>query len=508
MTAKSSNTKRIAKNTVSLYIRSLVNLFVGLFTVSIVLKALGEEDYGIYTVVGGLLGFLTFVSGALSTGSQRFFSYVIGVGDNDELHRTFRSAFSIFLLLAFGIVIIAEIAGNWYISNYLNVNPSRLSAANIIFQFVIVSTAITMISTPFMTAIMAHEDMHIFGKMAFLEAGLKITTCILVVLSPLDKLITYSLLLLIVCCIIQTVYISFAYRRYPECRFKVSWDKKKMKEITSFSGWNLFGSIAFVSRNQGVSVMLNLFFGPIVNAAQGIATTIRTVSGTFSQNFSSALSPQIVKHYAAKDYDNLSSLLHRGSRMTYYLMLVVVTPLVFCLDFILQLWLGPHSDHMTAFCKIMLIEALIDSISTPLASANQATGKIALYQFLIGFFGLLTLPIAYIFLRIGYTPETVFIVSVILQVFIVGVRILFLRRIYPGALRGAVKNILIPCAMVSLIVFGLCLLLRIDVKTIVDALWAIPLYIGICVLVIWFIGMKRGERTKIQSFIKGKIKLR
>lgn len=501
MAELSSNNKRIAKNTIALYTRNLVAMFIGLFTVRIVLRTLGEEDYGIYTVVGGSITFLTFISGALAAGSQRFFSFALGKNDLDELRKTFGVTFSLYVIFIFFVIAAAESVGVWFINTKLVLNETRIIAANIVFQIAIISTAITLLASPFTMAIMAHEDMHIFAKLAILDAIIKITVCIVIVISPFDKLVTYVVVGLVGTFIVQGIYIVYAKRKYDECRFKLMWNKQKAKEMTSFSVWNLFGNLAWVGKTQGVGIVLNTFFGPVVNAAQGVATTVRTASSTFSNNFSSALSPQIIKKYANGDYNGMQLLLHRGSKMTYYLMLVVVVPLIFCIDFILQLWIGDHSSHMATFCQLLLLEALIDSISMPLATANQATGKIAVYQALIGIFGLLTLPAAYILMRLGYAPECVFIASIIFQIGIVGVRISFLHRIYLGAIKAAIKQIITPCIIVSIIVFGLCLLIKIKVENLATCIWAVILYIGICFTAIMIFGLTKTERNKIKNLI-------
>lgn len=499
------NNKRIAKNTVSLYIRSLVQLLIGLFSMRIVLNALGEEDYGLYTVVGGAIGFLTFVTSALSTGSQRFFSYALGKGDKYEIKANFNATYTIYLILMIIIIAIAESVGVWFINDVIRVPEGRRFAANIVFQVTIISTGISLASSPYMMAIMAHEDMYIFGKMAIMDAIIKVGICVLLVLLPFDKLISYVLMILIGSLLINSIFIVFARRKYEECHPKIDWDKKRIKKITSFSFWNLFGSFAWMGKNQGLSVILNIFHGPIVNAAQGVANTIRTTSGTFSNGFSAAVTPQIVKKYAGKDYSGMRSLVHRGSKMTFYLMLLVVLPLILCIDYILQLWLGDHSEHVAPFCQILLMESLIDSISSPMASANQATGKIALYQGLIGLFGILTVPVAFVLMKFGYAPEWVLIGSLIFQIGVVGVRVVFLRRIYPEAIKGVIKSVVLPCTIVAILSFGICIALNINVENLLTCIRAIFLYVVICMILIWLIGLKKSERNKIWTVVKSKI---
>ena len=506
MESSRENNKRIAKNTIFLYIRSLASLFIGLFTVRYVLKALGEEDYGLYAVVGGSIGFLTFITSALATGSQRFFSFTLGKGDMTEIKNNFNVTYSIYVVLIFIIIALSESVGVWFINSVLTIPEGRRLAANIIFQIVIISTGVSLISTPYQMSITAHEDMHLFGKMAILDAIIKIAICVLLVILPVDKLIAYGVMLLIGTLLVQGIYVGFARRNYEECRPKLSWDKKRIKEITSFSFWNLFGSFAWVGKTQGVSVILNIFHGPIVNAAQGIANTVRNASSTFSNGFGIALTPQIVKKYAVNDYSSMRSLVHRGSKMSFYLMMVVVLPIILSIDYLLQIWLGDYSEHVAPFCQIILMEALLDSISLPMATANQATGKIALYQGLIGFFGFLTVPFAYIFMKLGYAPEWVLVSSLIFQVFVIGVRVMFLRRVYPQAVKGAIKSVILPCIIVGVCSFGICMLLGIKIDKFITCVWAVLLYVGICMVVIWIIGLTKPERQYICGTISSKIR--
>lgn len=501
----STNNKRVAKNTLALYFRSILNLFIGLYTVRIVLRTLGESDYGIYSVVGGILAFLTFLSASLYTGNQRFFSFYLGKGDEPGLKKIFGASLTVYILFALGLILIGEPIGVWFINSHLNIASDRLFAANVIYQISIISSAIGIFGAPYYTAIMAHEDMHVFGWIAIYDAVVKLLICYLLVISPWDKLISYSLLLGLSGIISTAFTIIYAHLKYKECRFHPLLDKSRIKELTTFSGWNLFGSFGWIVKNQGLSILLNLFFGTIVNAAQGIAMSVRNYAATFSANFGNAVAPQIVKSYATNDKSALATLLYRSSKMTFFLMMIVVVPLFFCIDFILQIWIGNHTQYMNIFCQIMLLEALIDSISYPMASANQATGKIAAYQTLIGFFEMITLPVAYILLKLGLIPEWAFIVSLISQVFVVGVRTAFLSRIYTGAVKGSLKNIFLPCTLVSIITFSICAVIQINIENMVECIAALVTYFGICVFFIWCLGFSSDEKAKIKELAINKI---
>lgn len=504
----SINNKRIAKNTIALYFRSLLSLFVGLFSVRIVLKVLGENDYGIYSVIGGLLAFFTFISAALYAGNQRFFSFYIGKKDKNGLKYIFGISLTVYLIFALCIFIFGELIGVWYINTYLNIEPGRLFAANVIFQFSIISSSFGLLGAPYSSAIMANEDMHVFGWIAIYDAIVKLLICYLLVVSPWDKLISYSLLLAIAGVISTTFTIVYSHLKYRECGFRPLWNKAKIKELTSFSGWNLFGSFGWIVKNQGLSLVLNLFFGSIVNTAQGIAMSVRNYSAIFSTNFSNAVAPQIVKNYAAFDYSKLVPLLYRSCKMTFFLMLIVVAPLFFYMDSILSFWVGEHSDIMTVFCQIMIIEALIDSVSYPMASANQATGKIAIYQGLIGLFEFLTLPAAYILLKFGLSPIYAFIASLVSQIFVVGVRTIFLYRVFPGAVKGTIQNVYIPCLIVSIIVFIICFIIKIDAKSLSNCILALVLNFVACIIIIWFFGLTFDEKVKIKGILINKLKIK
>lgn len=503
--AISANNKKIARNTLALYFRSLLNLFIGLYTVRIVFKILGETDYGIYSVVGALLALLTFISSTLYVGNQRFLSFFIGNKDETSLKRFFGVSLSVYLIFAIFILLAGELVGYWYINSHLNINPDRLFAANVIFQFAIISSAICILGAPFTSAIMAHEDMHVFGWIAIYEAVVKLLICYLLIISPWDKLISYSFLGAITSVASTVFTIAYAHKKYLECKFRLLWNKAQIRKLVSFSGWNFFGSLGWVIKNQGLSLVLNWFFGPIVNTAQGIAMSVRNYSSTFSSNYSNAVTPQIVKYYAANERQAFDNLLYRSSKLTFYLMLIVVAPLFYNIDYILQLWIGDHTAYMNVFCQIILIEALIDSMSYPMASANQATGKIAVYQSLVGLSELITLPVAYILLRNGFSPEWAFIVSLISQICVVGVRTFFMRRIYPGLLRGVLKNIYRPCLIVSLISFIICAIIQFNIDSMYDCIIALGLSFLICVASIWFLGFTAPEKNKIKEIIINKL---
>lgn len=498
----SSNNKRIAKNTLALYIRNLLALLVSLATVNYVLRELGNDDYGLYGVIGGVLSFVTFIGGALRISSQRFFSYEIGLNNEDRLKSLFSTVLTLYILFAVLILVFGESVGLWYINNKLIVLPSRLPAANVLFQLVIISSLVSIVFAPFSMMITAYEDMHVFGWTAVFEAVGKIVVVILLIHSPFDKLLTYSYLLALISTLPNLFYYWYAKKNYPLISWKMNFRIKDYKEIFSFSVWNLFGNLAHMTKNQGVALLLNSFFGTTINAAHGIAMTVRTTAGTLSQNFSSAINPQITKQYAVNKTESLTRLVFRGSNMSFLLMLVVVAPAVFYTDYILKIWLSNPAPHTVMFCRLLMIETLIDSLSFPLAAANQATGHIALYQALIGVFGILNLPIGYLCLKLGLAPEAVFWAGVLLQFFIVGIRIVFLRRVFPNAIYGMLKEVITPCVIVTGVAVGSWYIININVETIWSLLGASASIIIVSILAAWITMLTRNERSRAITYIK------
>jgi len=497
-----ANNKRIAKNTIMLYIRQVLIMAVGLYTVRVVLKTLGVEDYGVYNVVSGAVTMFGFLSGAMALGSQRFFSFYLGKNDIEGLKKIFHNTLSIYLIISIIVVVLGESIGLWFINSKLDIPSGRMFAANCIFQISLISFIVSMMSAPFMAAIMSHEDMGVYARVGILEVVLKLVVVFALVISPFDKLVSYGLLLLSVSVIVLSIYSSYCKRKYEECTIAFRKDKDVIYEIASFSGWNLFGNFAWVIKNQGTSFMLNIFFGPVMNAAQNLATQIRTIVNTFASNFTSAVQPQIVKSYAQKDYNGMFKLMSSACKMSYLLMAVIAVPVVLNVDYILHLWLYEVPDHAVTFTQIMLVEATIEAMSTPTASANQATGKIKYYQMIIGILGILNLPVAYCFLIFGVQAEVVYVISLILQSCIVIHRALYLRKIEPSIGWRVIGKVFIPCVVSGLIAFVVCYYLYTEATTFVTTILTCIYEMLIVTLLTYFVAFNSSERTFANNILK------
>lgn len=423
-----SNTKRIAKNTLMLYFRQILIMLVSLYTVRVVLNVLGAEDYGIYNVVAGVVTMFSFLSGAMATASQRYFSFDLGKGDSEHLKTTFSVTFQIYVLLAAIVIILAETVGLWFVNHKLVIPEERMTAANWIFQAAIVSFLLTLITTPYMASIIAHENMNVYAYVSIVEAGLKLGIVFLLKILPFDKLIIYGILLAVVALINTSIYRLYCHKHYAECKFRFVKDGRLFKEIVSYSGWNLFGSTASVVHNQGMTILINLFFGPLVNAARAVAAQVNVAVLSFAQNFSTALRPQIIKFYATGDKESMLKMVMYGTKIIFFLMLMICVPLYFQVPYLMQLWLKNVPDYTVLFVRLVVIDVLIDSISYPVMSVVQTKGKIKLYQGVVGGLLILNLPVSYIFLGLGFAPESVFIVAIILSVFAMIFRILITQK--------------------------------------------------------------------------------
>ena len=425
----SSNTKRIAKNTLMLYFRQILIMLVSLYTVRVVLNVLGAEDYGIYNVVAGVVTMFAFLSNAMASASQRYFSFDLGKNDEEHLKITFSVTFQIYILLAIFVIVIAETLGLWFVNHKLVIPEGRLFAANCIYQTAIFSFLMTIITTPFMASIIAHENMNVYAYVSIVEASLKLGIVFLLKILPFDKLIIYGFLLAAVSVINTSLYRFYCHTHYVECKYHFVKDFSLFKELISYSGWNMFGSVASVILKQGITILLNIFFGPFVNAARAVSSQVSTAIMSFSQNFSNALRPQIIKLYAAEKKEEVLKFLVYGTKIVFFLMLIICIPFYFQVPYILRIWLKQVPDYTILFVQLVTIHVIIDSVSFPLMAVVQATGKIRLYQAVVGGTLIMNLPISYIFLKLGFPPETVFIVEICVSFIALLLRIIIAQKL-------------------------------------------------------------------------------
>lgn len=449
MTDTVANNKRIAKNTLMLYFRMLFTMAVSLFTSRVVLNTLGVDDYGIYNVVGGVVSMFSIISGSLSAAISRFITVELAKGDADKLRKTFSASVTIQLLLSLIIVVLIESIGVWFLNAKMVIPAERMDAANWVLQFSIVTFVINLISVPYNATIIAHEKMSAFAYISILEVVCKLVIVYLLKISPIDRLVFYAILMCAVSVIIRLVYGYYCNRHFAECKFSFRFDKDLLKRMFSFAGWNFIGASSAVLRDQGGNIIINLFGGPAVNAARGIAMQVNQTIVGFSNNFMTALNPQITKSYASGEQDYMMKLIFRGARFSFYMLLFLSLPVLANTHYILSLWLGMVPDHSVLFVRLALIFAMSESISSPLVTAMLATGKIRNYQIVVGGLQMLNLPISYVLLRIGCIPETVMMVAIGLSQCCLAARLVMLRTMIGLSARKYLREVYLNVILVT-----------------------------------------------------------
>lgn len=401
-------TGRIAKNTFLLYLRMMIVMFINLFAVRVVLNALGEEDYGIYNVIAGVITMLSGVTTVLASATQRFYSYSMGDKQAGGLREIFSSSVNIYLFFSIGVLVLGETIGLWFVNAKLVIPEERLLAANLIYQFSILSFICSMMQSPFFSAVIAHEDMGIFAFASLVECLLKFGSAWLLTVIVFDRLEAYGFLILLVHVISLLFYIFVGRHRYEECHYQRVKDKHLYKDILSYSGWNLFGSLAAVGMNQVNTILVNVFFGPIANAARAIALQINGALSSFSGSFIMAIRPPMIKAYAEKDYTYLNKLFTLGNKFLFYCLVFIALPLLFEMDTILTLWLKTASDQTVLFSQLIVVYALILSLNNPISIIMQAMGRVKEYYVPVESVTLLCPVITWVLYKMGLPAESTF----------------------------------------------------------------------------------------------------
>lgn len=399
-----SNNKTIAKNTLFLYFRMMFTMVISLFTSRIILQKLGVDDYGIYQAVGGVVGFLSFINGALSTGSSRFLTYALGEGNVEKLKRTFSTTLNIHILIATLIVIVAETVGLWFLYNKMVIAPDRLSAAVYTYHLSILTAVFTLTQVPYNATIVAHEKMSIYAYMSIFEVSAKLLICYLLTIGGGDRLMMYATLLLGVQVGVMCFYRFYCTRHFEEARFSFSFDKKIFKEIAGFSGWSMFANASIALNSQGVLILLNIFFTPAVVAARAISLQVNMAANQFVSNFRQAANPQIVKKYAAGDYEGSKHLLLESTKYSYYMMYLIALPVCLLAYPLLKLWLGVVPNYTVPFLQLVIVQSLFQVFDTSFYTALYAKGRLRENALTSPTLGFMIFPITYVLFKLGYSP--------------------------------------------------------------------------------------------------------
>lgn len=503
MEQNAHNTRKIAKNTLVLYVRMLVLMLVGLYTSRVVLSALGENDFGIYDVVGGVVAMFTIISGSLNSAISRFITFEIGKSDPMRLNKVYSTAVTIQLILAVVVVLIAEPVGLWFVRNKMTIDPSRIQAAIWVLHFSLASFVINLMSVPQMASITAHEKMSAYAYIGIMEGLLRLAVAVLISRSSSDRLVLYSALMMVTVLMVRAAYGIYCRRNFPECRYRWVNDALLVKEMFSFAGWNFIGASSGVLRDQGGKILVNLFYGTAVNAARGVAMQLNGAVQGFVTNFMTAVNPQITKSYALGDQGYMYYLISKSSRMSYYLLFVLALPVLFNTEYILDIWLEEVPVHSTLFVQLFLIFTLSESLSNPLITAQLATGNIRNYQLVVGGLQLLNIPVSYAFLKAGAAPEVTVMVAIAISQICFFARLFmlkgmiglpvgdFLKKVYMNVLGTTALSLVIPFAVQ---------------RFLPDTIWGVIISVTLCVisagLSVLTFGLSRGERHEISCWIK------
>lgn len=494
--------KRMAQNAGMLYFRMLLTMIVTLYTSRVVLQTLGVDDFGIYSVVAGFVTMLGFVHGAMSSATQRFIAFELGKTDVKDVKGIFSMSMNIHILIAFFVLLLGETIGLWFVQNKMTISADRMEAAVWVFHLSLISFMVTIISVPYNALIIAHERMSVFAWVSIIDVTLKLLIVFMLVLLGMDKLILYGLLSLIVVFIVFMIYLGYCTVKFPEAGFRFYWDQKVFKVMLSYTGWNLWGNIAAVMSGQGVNVMLNIFFGPTVNAARAIAMQVSAALNGFIQNIQIAVNPQIYKSYAAQDITYMHRLVCYGAKYNFFVLLLLSLPVLNNTELMLSLWLGNVPEGTVIFTKLIICTILIDSLSPSLMTAAQATGRIKLYQFVVGGILLLNVPVSYLILKMGGAPHTVFYVAIGLSIIALLARVYLISFLIKMQKRKYIIDSIIPVLSVAFLVFFINSFISIKYLSVFLDLLVSAFISGFLVLIsVLVVGLQKNERVAVIKVI-------
>ncbi len=447
----SENTKRIAKNTLFLYIRTLFVLLVSLYMSRVILQVLGVSDYGIYQVIGGLVAMFGVLSTALSAAISRFITFEIGSGNKGKLCRIFSTSVIAQFIIAFIVLFVAEIVAIWFVQTQMQIPNGRLYAVQWVLHCSLITFCINLVSVPYNACIIAHEHMKAFAYISILDALLKLIVCFCIFISPIDKLIFYTVLLTIESLVIRIIYSVYCHRHFEESRSKLVFDRQILKEMLSFSGWNFFNNANGIFNNQGVNMLINVFFGVTVNAARGIAVQVENAVLQFVNNFTVAINPQITKSYASGEMERMYGLVCRGAKFSYFAMLLIALPIICEAENILNIWLTVVPEYTVIFVQLSLILGVFDCVGASGYTACAATGKMRRYALVLTPIGLLEFPLTWLFFAMGAPVVTTYYLYIIIKLLVVVARLFLMRDMVGLSPVIFIKKVFQPILLTTLL---------------------------------------------------------
>jgi O-antigen/teichoic acid export membrane protein len=505
-----SNSGKIAKNTMALYGRSLLVLIVSLYTSRVVFNALGVEDYGLFNVVGGVISMLGFLNTTMQATFQRYYNVAMGKGKEMEIKQLFRSSLTVQLLLSIIVVLLGETIGLWFLSNKLVIPEGRVEAAQILYQVTIVSFILSIFKAPFASLITAYERMSVYALFSIIETILKLGIVFIVMVAPADKLILYSLLILLIHVVDFLLYVIFCRNRIPTTAIGFSCSKGALNKMLSFSVWSTMDALAYTMRSQGLNILLNLFFGTVVNAARGVAYQVLNVVNQFIRSFQTAFRPQLTKLYASGDYDATMRLYYGATKLSYYLVFTISLPILLETPSILHLWLGNVvPDYAIVFTRIILLTSFVDVFANPSTAIAYAAGNIKTFSIVVSIVNLMIVPVAWLFLKLGYSPTSAMLVSLSFTILVQIIRLMIVANMTVFKIGDYIKHVGLPVAVYSMLCVAapLALTFSLDkgwLRMVLILVVSITSSVGLA----WLVGLNKEEKQFVVSKIKARMRFR
>lgn len=504
MPTTSDNKKRIAKNTLLLYVRMLFLMLISLYTSRVILNALGVQDFGIYNAVGGVVSMFSILSGSLSSAISRFVTFELGKGNIDKLKKVFSASVTIQILLALIIVVLIESVGVWFLNYKMSIPEGRMEAANWVLQFSIVTFVINLVSVPYNATIIAHERMSAFAFISIFEGLSKLAVALLIVISPIDRLVFYSVLMCSMAFFVRLIYGFYCKNHFEECKYRFHWDKDILKQMFGFAGWSFLGNGAYLLNTQGINILMNLYFGVVVNAARGVAVQVDSVVRQFINNFTTAVNPQITKSYAQEDLSYMHHLICQSAKFSAFLMIFFLVPFMLESDIILRIWLKNVPNDASVFVKWILINSFVDTaLTNSLVTAITATGRIKRYQIVVASFGLLVFPLTWIAYKLGAPAEATYAIFLFIYVILIFVRLIMIREYVQLKVSVYIRNVLfrvIPVLILSFIIPSLIAMRMSDGILRLLTICVVSMFSTSCIE--YFIGFTVNERVFLKERFK------
>ncbi|WP_299396376.1 MATE family efflux transporter [uncultured Gelidibacter sp.] len=494
----------IAFNSAILYVKMLITIAIALYSTRLVLEALGVEDYGIYAVVGGLIALLGFLKNSMSISTQRFMSFYLGTEDNEKLNTVFNTSFILHGILAIGIALILEVAGFFFFENILNISEDKIDIAKTVFHFMTFSTMITVFSVPFEALLNSHENFKIVALFEIVSSVLKLLIAFYLFYTGFDKLFIYSLLSALSVVLILGVQGLYTMQKYSIIKIQLDkyYDKILIKDMTSFAGWNTFGVACSIGRNQGVAVLLNIFYGTTINAAYGIANQINSQLLGFSSTLLNSFNPQILKSEGSQDRTRMLDLAMSASKFSFFMLAIIAVPVLIEMPFVLKLWLKEVPDYTVTFGRLVILITLLNQLGSGLPIILQAVGNIKWYQIIVGSLILLIIPIGYLFLYLGYPPYTILIVSFLIEIPALLLRLYFAKLHGGLSIITYLQKVVVRTIPILILTIGISLLVHsITNNEITRFVLTLVTSTSVLIFLVYQIGLSKSEKTKIVNQI-------